>query len=181
MPAETRSNRGEVFRVASNTLAYLALDDQKTILSFTPSDVMGSDHRDFAELNMTRGLVLNVRWNSATAQIESAEYVAGGNRDDRSIFRADGAAEENYANLPHPEIAQTDELAQVVLPPDLAEKGRTVVRRAISPEVRAFGKVVDTSRLRAGDLMLSQDLRGDAISNLIAFVQGRTTKSRSKI
>lgn len=46
-----------------------------------------------------------------------------------------------------------------------------MVRRAISPEVRTFGKVVDSSQLRPGDLMLSQDLEADAISTLIASVQ----------
>lgn len=55
--------------------------------------------------------------------------------------------------------------------PNSAEKDRTVVRRAISPEVRAFGKIVDTSQLRPGDLMLSQDLESDAISTLIRTVQ----------
>src|SRR5262249_42111189 len=65
-----------------------------------------------------------------------------------------------------------EEPAQIVLRPDAAEKSRTVVRRAISPEVRAFGKVVDTSQLRPGDLMLSQDLDADTISRLIASVQG---------
>ncbi|MGB8898543.1 MAG: hypothetical protein WCC90_04500, partial [Methylocella sp.] len=33
---------------------------------------------------------------------------------------------------------------------------RTVIRRAISPDVRKFGKLVDCSRLQPGDLLLSK-------------------------
>jgi hypothetical protein len=165
--AMTVSNRGEVLRVATNTLAYLVLDDQKTILSFTPSDVKDSNHKDFAELNIKEGLVFDVRWHPAAAQIDSAEYVAG--RDDTRAdqFRTD----EVSANLRAPEIPQKEESAQIVLHPNLAEKGRTVVRRAINPKVRKFGKILDTSQLRPGDLMLSEDLQADAISRLIAGLQ----------
>ena len=72
MPEEINSNRGKVFRVATNELAYLALDDQKTILSFTPFHVKGSDHKNFTELKVTEGSVFNVRWHPATTRIESA-------------------------------------------------------------------------------------------------------------
>jgi len=171
MTAETKSNRGEVIRVATNTLAYLALDDKKTILSFTPSDVKDSGHRDFAELKIMQGSVFNVSWQPVAGRIESAEYVAGQKLNERSAFRADDVPDENYANLPRPEIARIEGPTQLVLRPDAAEKGRTVVRRAISPEVRTFGKIVDTSKLRPGDLMLSQDLEADTISKLITSVQ----------
>ena len=170
MTEETRLSRGEVFRVATNALAYLALDDQKTILSFTPSHVKNSNHKDFIELKITEGSIFKVCWRPATEQIQFAEYVAGQDVTEEKL--ASSADDEgSYANLPHPDIAQSQEDAQVVLHPNAAEKGRTVLLRAINPAVRTFGKLVDTSQLRPGDLMLSQDLEADPTSNLIANVQ----------
>jgi hypothetical protein len=60
---------------------------------------------------------------------------------------------------------------QKILHPGMPATARIKVPRAVDPEARAFGKLVDCASLQPGDLLLSQELHPDAVSKLISKVQ----------
>jgi len=60
---------------------------------------------------------------------------------------------------------------QKILHPGMPATARIKAPRAVDPEARAFGKLVDCASLQPGDLLLSQELHPDAISKLISKVQ----------
>jgi hypothetical protein len=60
---------------------------------------------------------------------------------------------------------------QKILHPGMPATARIKAPRAIDPEARAFGKLVDCASLQPGDLLLSQELHPDAVSKLISKVQ----------
>ena len=64
--------------------------------------------------------------------------------------------------------AQTN---QCELHPKRAPSEQTLVPRALPHVTRAFGKLVDTTPLAPGDLLLTRELSPDRISKLIAKVQ----------
>jgi hypothetical protein len=60
---------------------------------------------------------------------------------------------------------------QKILHPVVPATARIKAPRAINPEARAFGKLVDCAPLQPGDLLLSQELHPDVVSKVIAKVQ----------
>jgi hypothetical protein len=157
------SSRGEVIRVATNTLAYLVLNNRKEILSFTPNLVENNEGKNFEELGIVDGSVVDVSRRFGNDFMISVLQL------ERLAMRADDHS--HYSDLPRPEIGDSRGSPQLTLHPDKEARSRFIARRAISPETRSFGKLIDCAPLQPGDLLLSCDLKPDIVSNLIAKVQ----------
>jgi hypothetical protein len=165
-PATLEFGFGEVIRVASDMLAYLALEDKTKILSFTPALVENFGGKGFKELQIAQGSIVRVSWVPEKGVVDAIVPLRG------APFRSTRATKNDYSDLPRPSIRDpSTRSSQKILRPEAKPKANVVVRRAIKPETRSFGKVLDCTPLQPGDLLLSHDLIPDAVSNLIAKIQ----------
>jgi hypothetical protein len=167
-PKKSRS-AGRVVRVVPDVLAYVSTLDDNRILSFTPSVVDNFRGETLGELNIQEGTGVDLEWDRASGIV--TRVYPDRSPSDLTALRS-GETSQMLTKMP----ARSDEsyigTIQHELCPDEEADEHRVPLRALPIQTRQFGKLVDTSNLRPGDLLLSRELKPDKISKLISGVQG---------
>jgi hypothetical protein len=155
---------GAVGRIVDDNLAYVSMEGGARTLSFSSSVVNNYRGETLEELNIRENSRIEVEWN------EGSDLVT------QVLLRELPSSIEAVALLPRrtPAIRQGAlESADVQneLHPKESPTSVAIPMRALPAATRSFGKLVDTTKLLAGDLLLSRDLKPDRISKLIYDVQ----------
>jgi hypothetical protein len=156
---------GKIIRPVSDSLAFLAIENEPRILHFEPVEMeafwkslpTSSDGLRY----VPNELSVDVDWEPASGEIL--------NLSKASVQHLDADNEWNFSST-RSANAGTEQLE---LNPDRPARNRIVLHRAIPDAARNFGKLVDTTALSPGDLLLTRELEPDAISTSISDVQAR--------
>lgn len=146
-PAGQSFRSGLVTRVVNNWVAYVHDPHASTTLSFTPAVVANYRGEFFDELNIKPGQKVEFR-STADGKVTNVirptrEVVSDRTGDVDGVLGArDGRGPGSGA--------------QAELHPDAPAKSQVDCYRAIPKPTRQFGKLLNTSTLRAGDLLLSR-------------------------
>lgn len=156
---------GIVERIAGPTLAYLRSLENGKSYSFGPTAIKNYSSNSFAQ----DGLTIDTKV-SFTIDPESGFVV------EVCVIQNRVHARSLESSLEFPDymgFRDTSTTAQQIeLDPDSEPIRSVKPNGAIAPRTRAFGKCVDTSTLRAGDLLLSRPVTpGDFVSATITEVQ----------
>jgi hypothetical protein len=178
--------QGELVRIVDDSIAYAYLRDYDRTMSFIPAVIDAYRGESFAELGFSVGTLVDLESQSKTGVVTRVRRtpVSSGTKEtvrrsgetllpNRSSQVAHGAARREGTILPNVISLSGTGTAQRELHPDRPVTGRTAALRALPKATRAFGKLVDTSALAPGDLMLSRELKPERISQLITTVQER--------
>ncbi|WP_338833679.1 hypothetical protein [Bradyrhizobium septentrionale] len=161
---------GRVERVVDSSIAYVTAEDQT--LTFGPGVVANYRGETFEELGIVPGRSVRLTWLPASGLVGrvALEGISGPRPPQRSIVEGTfGPDDDNSsANRRGHDRARA---SQLELHPDGDAVGSIAPFRSIPTATRSFGKLVDTSNLQAGDLILTRDIHPDGISTLITDVQ----------
>jgi hypothetical protein len=165
MSAQMQSE-ARVERVVENTIAYARVNDRT--FSFSPSVTKGYRGESFIELGITEGSFVDLEWLPASGMVTSVSLIDEKSPrlpKARSAFQSDvpirdGGPPQRLEREPHLELDA-----------DREPKGYAAVRRALPKATRKFGKLIDSSALLAGDLLLARELVPDRTSEVISTVQ----------
>jgi hypothetical protein len=169
-----------VKRVDDDSLGYVNVEGRS--LSFTAETIENYRGQAFADLGIKEGATVGFVRNdqdTITAifpppEADGATLHAGG-MVSRGLFESP-QAEDVPAKFNQPASSGT----QAELHPKAEPGGATRPGRALPPKTREFGKLIDTTLLQAGDLLLTRDASGAGwISDSIANVQHRIGYSRN--
>ena len=164
-----------VKRVDENSLGYLNVEGHS--LPFAPECIENYGGQAFVELGITEGVTVGfVR--DAQGRI-SVIYPPKGEQeyDDEESEELIAANSSQSQQAPDPPLqldlpGQNDDQSELL--PNAVPLRKIRAGRALPDKTRAFGRLIDTSQLQAGDLLLSRNPLGENwISDLIADVQGR--------
>jgi hypothetical protein len=153
---------GVIVRVASDALGYVTAPNEQRTLSFVPEAIAGYTGEPFRELGITEGREVRILWQPESGTVTRVEIVSLESRQSQTA----GESLPVVRQQPLPSTSQSE------LHPDRQAASSSPARRALARATRNFGKLVDTSNLRPGDLLLSREQQPDRISQLIAEVQG---------
>jgi len=121
--------------------------------------VDGFRGQGLAELNVCERADIEIRWDRDTSIVVLATLRAA---------KRGGSSQPLEAARVTPAMGTE---AQLELLPDALPGGTTRVARALPAATRSFGKLLDCSVLRPGDLMLTRDLSPEWTGKLISEVQ----------
>jgi hypothetical protein len=180
---------GLVDRIATDNLGYVRSEESGATFSFNPRAVVGPNHKPLPVSKLRVGDHLGFAldeskrptqlvWRGTVkpkakqrraikkkAGVKSTEESAQGSK---IVFFAKAAEERSV-----PEQS-TSVTPQKVLSPTKATEGVARIEEALPPEIRKFGRILDTSNLWPGDLLLSADATGKhTISAMIEGVQAK--------
>ncbi len=164
---------GIVKRIDDDSLGYVNLEGRS--LSFRAEEIEDYHGQPFAQLGITEGATIEFIRDAAgrIAQVfpvpeESAAEGPGGVVS-RGLFTTPQAQDvASIFEAPRPNESQGE------LRPDAAPLGRRRPGGALPPHAWEFGKLIDTSLLQPGDLLLTRDVSNENwISRSIANVQKR--------
>jgi hypothetical protein len=162
---------GEVLRIVTDTFAYLILDGTDEIVPFQIEIIDGYRGETFTEFGIEQGSRLEIIWDPVSKSLQSAKSPP---RDSTRSVPKDGYSSRIPRSLGGEALRESKASSnQKLLNPDDKPARKINVTRAVNPEVRAFRKLVDCGALLPGDLLLSQSLSPDSISQLIEDVQVR--------
>ena len=152
--------RGQVLRIASNSLAYVILLDTKEVVTIDLGRLSNYRGETFEEMNIRELSFVDLTLDRSARSIEKLNP---------SIQQPDSNRRANdlLSNLPlaAKKTAERESTGnQQMLHPQSKPIKRVKAFRAINAETRAFGKLVDSDALRPGDLLLSQDLHPDNVT-----------------
>jgi hypothetical protein len=159
------SSTGKVVRIVGDSLVYVLIVDNQRTLSFIPSVIENYRGETLDELNIREGAAVDIEWDQNSGLVTRV-YVGETPSNETEIPLPTRVLPETHGPFESLRSAQRE------LQPDQEIGGTTVPRRAIPMRTRKFGKLVDTSGLLPGDLLLSRDLQPDKVSQLICDVQG---------
>lgn len=162
----SRETTGTVIRTVDSDLVYAVTDgaDGRT-LAFGPTSVAGFSGQSLAELGFHEGSAVTLAFDPQTGIVDRATSRPAPTDRRRSA----GTSQQPSTSLPSPSIRASTEQNELL--PDLDASGSISVSRALPPETRAFGKLLDTSKLKPGDLMLTRDLKPEWTGRAIISVQ----------
>ena len=170
---------GVIVRVVSDALGYVTAPDEQRTLAFVPEAIAGYAGEPLHELGITEGREVKVWWQPESGTVTRVEIVSL--KHVRPEHKSAGAGQHDQieaqesvtASEPLPVVRQqpSPSTSQFELHPDRKAASSGAARRALPRGTRTFGKLVDTSNLRPGDLLLSREQEPDRISQLIAEVQ----------
>ena len=162
-------------RVDDDGLGYANVEGRS--VSFTADSIQGYLGQPLAELGIVEGATIGFVRDNEGRIVEvhpspkDEEFTTNGNGSitSRGFFESPQAADppQQFTALPSNDN-------QGELHPEAPCGGRIRPGRALPPKTRDFGRLIDTSKLQAGDLLLTRDMSGESwISNTIADVQKR--------
>jgi hypothetical protein len=155
-----------VERLSGDTLAYAGCASNNSSFSFTPDLVETFSGMPFSHLGIGVGTQVLVSTESTSGLVTRVRIMP-----ERDIHRAGSAEGPDLASIASPIPAFENASIQARLLPNSSSSTSRRIFRGIAPETRAFGKLVDTEPLRAGDLMLSCPIAPDKVSRMISAVQ----------
>lgn len=149
LPLATPTVRvGQVTRVVNNWVAYVHDTQAHATFSFTPAAVTNYGGEFFDELNIEPGQKVEFKTDGegkvTSVTPPKRKLVSNHTPDSEGVLGA-------------PDGRDASEGTQVELHPDASPKGVIRCYRALPKSTRNFGKLLNTSALRAGDLLLSRD------------------------
>jgi hypothetical protein len=161
---------GIIVRVVSDALGYVTVPDDQRTLAFVPEAIAGYAGEPLHELGITEGREVKLWWQPESGTVTRVEIDSSKPQriDYESVARESATA---GASLPVVRQQPSPSTSQFELHPDRQAASQKAARRALPRATRDFGKLVDTSNLRPGDLVLSRERMPDRISQLIAEVQ----------
>lgn len=160
-----KEGRGTVGRVAGPELAYVVSNEPAGFVAFTPDAIAGYRGGDLAANNITVGSRVDFVYRTDSETIEKVTVTISGESHRADVISGENALGATPVPTPHRGTRRTELL------PSTPPSGRCVVPRALPLETRAFGRLVDTASLQAGDLMLSREVGPDFISKEISNFQ----------
>jgi hypothetical protein len=171
MTDQARQQNGEIVRVADDSIAYVYVREANRTLSFVPSAIENYRGESFAELGLTVGIVVGFEVHPKSDAIDHVRIPV------RSTDKVLVTRGDIDVTLPNRDFPAGNSSSQLILRPDRQPIKGVPITRALPLETRKFGKLVNTSVLAPGDLLLTSDLKPDNISRLIVEVQqkGGTT------
>jgi hypothetical protein len=158
----------KVERLVGDSLAYVSINDGRRTLSFIPSVIKDYGGESFEELQIVEGATVGVDWLASSGIVTNVSVASKPQPGVRG-FRS-GAKADRLPTRPSNKRGVAANV-QLELHPERSAKQHAAVLRALPSETRKFGKLIDTSNLSPGDLLLSRDLVPDKISSLITGVQ----------
>jgi hypothetical protein len=162
MPYE---NTGTIERVVADSLAYLVSRADGKSYSFTPESLDSYRGQPLEELGVVLGAEVSFRLDRDTGQVTNVAVEAGVRT--RSLF---GGGQPRPSLLPPPRRALST--PRYELHPDDSAARSVHVPRALRLATRDFGKLINTDRLRIGDLLLTREAEPeDTTCGLITEVQ----------
>jgi hypothetical protein len=170
---------GVIVRVVREALGYVTAPDEQRTLAFVPEAIAGYAGEPLHELGITEGREVKLWWQPESGtvtrvEIPSLKHVGPEQKSDgtghHDPFEAMKSAPASES-LPVVRQQPSPSTSQFELHPDRQAALSSAARRALPRATRNFGKLVDTSNLRPGDLLLSREQEPDRISQLIAEVQ----------
>lgn len=164
----TSSEIGVIVRKVDDDLAYALVEGTRPrSVAFGPAVVPDFAGRTLSELGVEEGTVVSLVVDPRSGVVQSA--VPGARRPDRR--RSATAGTGGATPLPRSVPSPAGETTQLELLPSDTPDGAISVSRALPPATRSFGKLIDTSALKPGDLMLSRDLNPEWTGRAIVSVQ----------
>ena len=180
-------SQGVVKRLVGNSLGYLWSSDGKTF-SFTPDTIEQYKGESFSALGLKVNAPVSFILDSTGERIESVKLESKTGVKNRSITLA--TTLPVFASIPDQTKSKTKKRSRVEfraaiteqdsdqdytqheLHPEAIALREVIVDRALPLGTRRFGKLVDTSGLQAGDLVLTRDAQDrDRTSKIIAQIQ----------
>jgi cell wall-associated NlpC family hydrolase len=164
---------GIVKRIDDDSLGYVNVEGRS--LSFRADEIENYRGQPFAELGITEGATVEFVRDAAARIAEVFPIVVESGAEGpgglvaRSIFTTPQAPDVAPIFTPPPPNESQGELH-----PDADAKRSRRPGGALPPHAWKFGKLIDTSLLQPGDLLLTRDVTGDNwISRSIGSVQKR--------
>jgi hypothetical protein len=165
MMDQTETRQGEIVRVVDDSIAYIYVRGQHRTMSFIPAVIDNYRGESFVECGLSAGALVEFESQSGTDVVTRVRVQSQSSDTVREVMRG------GDSTLPNRISHASTGPPQCELHPDRPAAGSAAVLRALPTATRTFGKLVDTSILAPGDLMLSRELQPDKISKLIAKVQ----------
>lgn len=170
----TIRSSGEITRVVGNSLAYIYTNQDDQFLSFVPNAVENYRGETFEELRIREGSSVTFGWNPSTlivTDVALSDSSAGQQRTRGGIWTRFSNGHVRDPLTRRSGGLRPRQISQLELHPGRQPLHETQVPRALPSATRKFGKLIDTTALGPGDLLLSRDLEPDRISALITKVQ----------
>jgi hypothetical protein len=165
---------GSVDRLVGNSLAYLSVHDSSRTLSFGPDVVQDYRGETFEELQIVEGSTVSIDWQPSSGTVTKVSLAPHAQPTGPTFRSGTQPASPIRRGIPPTRSFSEErdvERIQTELHPEKDPKRTTEALRALPAATRKFGKLIDTSNLSPGDLLLSRDLTPDRISSLITTVQ----------
>ncbi len=183
MTEKLQISSGQVSRISDNDFGYIYIKDAAQTISFVSADVSGHAGRNFGEMGIRVGDQVHIRESDGnhiiTVSDRQAPAVARASsifdffRKEHSSVHADrdppDADDEAAENLQAEIKSGLQSLLH--LDPGHAASDSINIPHALPIETRKFGKVLNTSGLLPGDLLLSSATVPTGISEKIYRVQ----------
>jgi hypothetical protein len=159
--------QGELVRIVGDSIAYAYVRDHDRTVSFVPAVIDGYRGESFAECGFFVGTLVDIESQPETGVVTRVNKALVSRSSNETVRR------NGDPTLPNRSSQAGGSTTQLELHPDRPATGRAAALRAMPAATRAFGKLVNSSALAPGDLMLSRELRPERISQLISTVQER--------
>ena len=161
--ASNHSPNAIVVRVVENTLAYAVFESDNHTVAITPDLIAGYNGEPFSDIGVAVGAPIHCAVDSDSESVTSV-------RPSAPMLQKQGLRNSPlYQSVP---VRNDRESVQSELHPKAPAEGTISAPRALPPKTRRFGKLVDTSALRPGDLFLTREVKStDTLSELIKEVQ----------
>lgn len=162
---------GTVGRVVDDSLAYLTLTDVEDTLCFVPGVLDGYRGQSFAEYGILPGAAVAVEWDVDAGTVVRVALGSDALREAETRRHAFGRGGDGARERKASDAEEPLDVPVIELEPGADPKGKAVVLSALPLKTRQFGKIVDTSALLPGDLMLARECAPDKMSEMIVKTQ----------
>lgn len=169
---------GVVSRVAGDSLAYIVASDGRNFCAVKGIAAISANGDSYAN-PLRVGDVIEFCYDAATQIVASLKVIASAAEATTTSELSESALFDSWSDEPlellSASTASNSEISQIQLLPSDEPAGDIRVEDAIPVKTRSFGKLIDTSALQPGDLLLARDADGgrDLVSKLITDVQMR--------
>lgn len=180
---ESELKRGVIERLVGETLGYLREETGGKTYSFTPEAIENYKGQGFENLGINEqsqvGFILDASGDVITKIVCPADRLKQTSKGNREpglpVARSFTKLQQFDPRFPdHRQNKSESGVSQMELQPSVAPTASKRAGRALPLTTRNFGKLVDTRPLKAGDLLLTRDLRVESwVSTNITEVQGR--------
>lgn len=161
---------GVVTRIAGPELAYVFVGENRATYTFSPERTPGQIGNRSKRRPIVEGAYVTLVVRRVDGVVERA-WAGTRTPLKRAALRRATILPRESAGFSPVSPSSGSISVQYELHPRNRPSGRISIRRAISTKLRRFGKILDTSSLWPGDLMLTRDLSPDYISTAIVSTQ----------